>query len=113
MTASAALAGKPVMEQLKEATLDQHTSAEGHPFQRALAGGSLPKEQYVANLAQMFLVHRALEDELRRAASGVSGIARVVREYQYQVPYLLADLAFFGIDPPGIRPAPATQRLIE
>ena len=34
----------------------------------------------------------------------------MVRDYQYQIPYLLEDLEFFGVDPVGIEPLPATRR---
>jgi heme oxygenase len=60
----------------------------------------------------MYLLHHALEKALRHAAVQDEAIAKVVHEYQYQVPYLLEDFQFFGIDPAGIEPLPATQRFL-
>lgn len=101
-----------VMEQLKTSTLEQHQAAESHPFQRNLAAGKLPREQYIANLGQLLLLHKALEAGLRASISRVPAIARVVREYQYQEPYLLEDLKFFGVDPTSVRPTSATRALV-
>lgn len=100
----------PVMERLKSETAARHEAAEHHPFQRALAAGQLPREQYIANLGQLYLVHRALENALRAAAPRVPAILKIVLPYQYQEQYLAEDLAFLAA---GSTPAasPATSRI--
>jgi len=102
-----------VMLLLKESTAAQHDAAENHPFQRALVEGRLAREAYAANLGQLLLVHRALERKLREGADELAAIGAVVTEEQYQEPYLLEDLAFFGIDPESVEPTSATAALIE
>ena len=81
-----------VMQRLRESTRDLHDAAEHHDFQRAFAQGSLPRDRYVDYLGQMYLVHKALEGQLRRAAETSEAIRAVVDERQYQVPYLVEDL---------------------
>ena len=103
---------RSVMQRLRESTRDLHDAAEHHDFQRAFAQGSLPRARYVSYLQQMYLVHAALEEQLRSAAETSEAIRTVVDERQYQVPYLVEDLEFFGVDPSSIDPLPATQRLI-
>jgi len=103
---------QPAMLQLRNSTRAEHDRAEHHEFQQALVKGELPRERYEAWLGQMYLVHRSLETALRAAAGQNEAIARVVRDYQYQVPYLLEDFDYFGIDPAGFEPLPATQRFI-
>lgn len=98
------------MQQLRDSTREEHNRAEHHEFQRALVKGELARERYEAWLGQMYLVHDSLEKALRVATDRTGAIARVVHEYQYQVPYLLADLEFFGIDPASVEPQPATRR---
>ncbi len=107
------------MERLRDSTTDHHTAAEQHPFQKSLAMGTLPREQYIANLGQLLHVHRSLESALRNAAkadgtdAAVAGtITRVVKDYQYQEPYLIADLKFFGVDPSTVALLPATAKFV-
>lgn len=102
-----------VMQRLRESTRDLHDAAEHHDFQRAFAQGSLPKDRYIGYLGQMYLVHKALENQLRSAAETSAAIRSVVDERQYQVPYLMEDLEFFGVDPETLEPLPGTRRLIE
>ena len=101
-----------VMQRLRESTRDLHDAAEHHDFQRAFAQGSLPKDRYVSYLQQMYLVHGALEEQMRAAAETSEAIRAVVDDRQYQVPYLVEDLEFFGVDPSSIEPLPATRRLM-
>lgn len=100
-------------DRLRTETRELHDAAEQHPFQRSLFKGSLPREQYVANLGQLYLVHRALEAKIRERISETPALAGVVREYQYQEPYLLEDLAYFGVEAESIQPVPATRAVIE
>lgn len=105
-----AIASSVVMARLKAETQDLHDAAESHRFQKALARGKISREDYTRWLGQMLLLHRALESALRSARSEPA-IAAVVRDYQYQEPYLLADLEHSAVDPGSIEPLPATAAI--
>jgi len=100
----------PAMQQLRDSTREEHQRAEHHEFQQALVKGELSRDRYAAWLAQMYRVHDALETAVCEATQNHEAVRNVVREYQYQVPYLLEDLDFLGIDPTTISPLPATAR---
>lgn len=102
-----------ISDRLRTETRDLHDAAENHPFQRLLFKGQLPVELYVANLSQLYLVHDALESSIREHLSATPALAGVVREYQFQVPYLAEDLRHFGIDPGAIEAGGAVRSLIE
>lgn len=101
-----------IMLRLKESTQSQHDATEDGAFNQELVKGNLPRERYVEMLAQLYLFHRALEGHLRRLAATVPAIEAVVRDHQYQEPYLLADLGFFGRAADTIEALPATARFI-
>jgi heme oxygenase len=101
------------MQRLKSETQDLHDAAEKHELQRRLMKGELPKVVYAAHLAQLYLVHNALESGIKAAQSAVPQLASVVKDYQFQVAYLEEDLAHFGIALDSITPLPATTRLLE
>ncbi len=98
---------------LRRCTAELHTLAERSELQRLLVTGRVSRGQYTQHLSQMLLVHRALDGALRRASRTCGAVAAVVREEQYQEPYLLEDLAFMGFDPASARPRPGTARIVE
>lgn len=99
-----------IMVRLRSATRELHDQAERHPFQRELATGILPRDLYAENLGQLFHVHRALERELRRAASEDKAIGTVVRDYQFKEDLLREDVSFLGLEVEEIEPVgPATE----
>lgn len=98
--------------ELRESTASLHTVAERSGLQQLLVSGRISRPQYAQHLAQMLLVHRALDGALREAAKAVPQVATIVREEQYQEPYLLEDLAFLGVDPASIKPLPATAKIV-
>lgn len=98
---------------LKSRTTEAHKAAESRPFQRALLSGRITREAFAAYLGQMCLIHRSLEAALREARDRVPAIAGVVREYQYQEPYLLDDLRHLGVTPAMLEPLPATTGIVE
>ena len=57
----------PVMPELKSATQKLHDDTEHGTFNKRLVMGQLPREAYVEMLGQLFLMHRALESNLRAA----------------------------------------------
>lgn len=100
-----------IMERLRSETSELHKAVEQNGFQQALVGGSLPRGAYEDYLAQLLLVHRALETPLRARMSEPPFNA-VLAEYQFQEPYLLEDLAYFGRDVSAIESLPKTADLI-
>ncbi len=103
---------RPITDRLKQDTQSLHDAAEEGGFNKALMGGQLPREGYVALLGQLLAVHTALEGLIRQHVESAPALKAVVTEEQYQVPYLLEDLAYFGVDPASIAPLPATRDLI-
>ena len=105
-------ADSATMQILRSSTRAEHDRAEHHDFQRALVKGELSRERYAAWLGQMYLIHDALETALRESADVHESVRSVVRDYQYQVPYLLEDLDFLDVDSGSVEPLPATARFI-
>lgn len=102
-----------IMLRLKESTQALHDATEDGSFNQELVKGHLPKDRYIEMLAQLWLVHRTLEGQLRAHAGSVPAFNAVLRDYQFQEPYLVADLAFFGRPLPTIEPLSATRRLMD
>jgi len=103
----------PIMPQLKEHTQPLHDQTEQGAFNRELVHGRLPREAYVGYLAQMLLVHQALESRLRAHRDMIPSFKQVLRDYQFQEDYLRQDLAFFGFDTANVTPNPATRAFID
>lgn len=108
-----AAAAPSIMERLKLETADLHAAAETHEFQKNLVKGELPRAAYIAWLGQMLLIHRALEARLRQLRASHAGVAHLVKDFQFQEPYLREDLAHFGASSDAIIPLGATTRLID
>jgi heme oxygenase len=100
-------------EQLKISTKSLHDAAEGQNFQRLLANGLLSVDMYAMYLAQLFLVHKTLEEAIANYASTDARLAQVVSSDQIQEQFLKEDLDFLGTSPQTIQPLPATARLLE
>jgi len=97
---------------VKSETWKLHERAEGHPVQKTLMQGRLPREVFAANLGQLLLVHRALESRLRELRESDPRIVSIVTDEQFQEPYLLEDLAAYGVDPAEVEAGRATTELI-
>lgn len=97
---------------LRDSTTHLHSQAEGHAFQRSLVSGTVTRENYARYLQQMLLVHQALESALRAAAAKLPAVSRVVTPEQYQEPYLLEDLRYYGAPSANLQPLPSTSALI-
>jgi len=100
-----------VMERLKADTAGLHREAEGAEFQQKMAAGRLTRDDYISWLGQMLHLHAALEQPLRRLRATDPRFAPITAE-QFQEPYLVEDLATFGVDPATIHPRPAVTRLV-
>lgn len=101
-----------VMTLLKDSTKEQHTRAERHPMQADLVRGQLPIEAYCRYLAQLRHVHEALESSLVAGAHEDPRLGRVVRESQFRLDAIDADLAHFGKSDVESEPTTATSGLI-
>ena len=102
-----------IMGRLKAASEDLHRMAEGRDLQRLLVRGTLPRPLYETYLAQMHLVHTALEDRIREVTREHPAFASVLRDYHRREPQLRADLVFLGGEVAQIEPLPAARALIE
>jgi len=101
-------------ESLKQATDTLHRDAERHPIQRALVTGQLDKPAYAVLLAQLWLVHDALERAVQHAIASQSTVGRQIgRVWQPRLAHadqVRADLEFFHGSPTD--PTPATAALV-
>lgn len=102
-----------IMENLKEATAEQHRDAERRQLQREMIRGQLAPETYAAWLGQMFLVHAALWDNIAARRADHAPLAAIVLDEGLHVGHLRADLAAFDIDAGDVAPLPSTQRAIQ
>jgi heme oxygenase len=102
-----------MMGRLKAETAELHSRAESRPLQKRLVKGELPREHYTAWLAQMYLVHRVLEERIRGCADLHPAFGAVVQSRYWRAGNLEADLAHLGAEASASEPLPATSRLIE
>lgn len=77
---------------LKESTRPNHSAAESHPFQSALANARLSREAYADYLQQLRALHKGFEAKLALAAERDANVGSVVRPEHYQVRFLDNDL---------------------
>ena len=101
-----------LMENLKATTRADHDSAEGHDFQRLLFSGQLPYETFCDYVGQLFVLHKALEDEMK-AGLNDERIKKVLGEWQYQEGFLDKDLTALGRKSADCKPLPATAKIID
>ncbi len=99
------------MENLKSTTRADHDSAEGHDFQRLLFSGQLPYETFCDYVGQLFVLHKALEDELKLASQDAR-VNKVLGDWQYQEGFLDSDLTALGRKSADCKPLPATAKII-
>lgn len=102
-----------IMSRLKEATAEDHRRAERHRLQQALVRGQASSRLYASYLAQLLHVHRHLEAHLRRLRAEGHPSASVIRDEQFQVARLEADLTDLDCTAEELRPLPATLELID
>ena len=99
-----------IMDLLKESTAEQHRDAERRPLQQELASGRVSAARYATWLGQMFLVHRALWQEIAQCGSAHPMLSDVVRDEGLHVANLRTDLAMLGTDADMVVPLPSTAR---
>lgn len=98
--------------ELRDSTAEHHGRAEKSELQRLLVTGKVARQQYEEHLVQMLILHRTLDRALRTAAETCPEVATVVREEQYQEPYLLDDLAFLRRDCDAMEALPTTRAIV-
>lgn len=87
---------EPLTAFLKRETQANHDNAERHPLQKQLASGQLPIALYADYLAQLRVVHAALETRLSRlSSSGVAWASTLAPAFRH-VGAIDADLAFIS-----------------
>jgi heme oxygenase len=102
-----------LMERLKDSTRAIHDSAESSQFQGHLTNGALPQNVYADYLAQLYLVHSYLEQEINKHSASGACFAGVLTSDQLQVPFLKEDLQNFGRSTDEITPLNATKKLLD
>lgn len=102
----------PILDRLREETAAMHKTAESQPLEQHLIKGTLPREEYIAYLAQRYLIHRELEGRLSALRPLNAAIGALLKDHQIHHPRLSADLRFFGMEPELLEPLEATRRMI-
>lgn len=103
----------PPMHRIKEGTWDMHKQAEGQALEQHLIKGTLPKEKYVENIGQRYLIHARMDSLLRKAREVEPRLAEIVEDCQFHTDSARKDLQFFGIVPEGVEALPATKEFME
>ncbi|MCH2147785.1 MAG: biliverdin-producing heme oxygenase [Phycisphaerales bacterium] len=96
---------------LREGTQQLHDQAEAGDLQDKMVNGTLSKEEFTSFIAQMKLVHAALEPALTSASTGDNRIEKIFDEDHIRIGKIeqdLVDLEWEG----DITPLPATERFV-
>lgn len=101
-----------IMLELRTATQSLHDQTEAGLFNKELVMGRVSREGYADMLGQFLLIHAELESHLRRLHSTIPAFHAVVKDFQYQEPYLREDLEFLGVSAQSIRPLSTTAGFI-
>ena len=102
-----------ITTRLKDDNWALHQIAERQETPGSLIKGTMPKDGYLAMLAQQLFINSALDAALTDAMRQDPRIAELVLGEQMLTPYLNQDLAFFGIRIDDIVPTAGTTRFIE
>lgn len=102
-----------IMERLKAETWPLHQKAERTERQRRLMKGELSRDEYASHLGQLYHLHKTLEDKLVEAKGSSEPVAKVVKDYQLQVPYLVEDLNHFGVEAGSIEVDGDSQKVMD
>lgn len=104
---------RPLTQRLKEDNWDLHQLAEKDALPAHMVAGTLPKDDYVRMLGQMYCVNRVLDQRIRERRGDVEMLRDLIADRQFQEPYLELDLKHWGADPAAQRPSPESQALID
>lgn len=96
----------PARAALRKGTHPDHVRLNGHPLLVGITRPDYPADHYLRVLVAYFHFYRALEHSIDRClAAGIYGFDYGPRR---KLPWLEADLAFFGLDPDKAGNAPAS-----
>jgi heme oxygenase len=98
---------------LKDENWALHQIAEKQETPGSLIKGNMPKDGYVAMLAQQLLVNQVLDAAMEQAIRQDPRVGELVLREQMLSPYLAEDLMFFGVDTNAILPNSGTARFID
>lgn len=112
-TTESATTTESIMLRLRRETRTHHERAEQHPFQQALVHGTLPREAYARYLAQLHIVHSAMESALAACAAREDRLRAIVSEDQFMSGFAGEDAQFFGVNPAEARALPGSQGMLE
>ena len=101
-----------VINRLKNETADLHAVAERHPFQAAMIRGSVGRQGYAAYLAQVLIVHRALEDRLASMRTDAR-VRTIATNGRFRADVIEGDLRALRSDGVAAAPTPGATRLVE
>jgi len=96
---------------LREGTQELHDQAEAGNLQDKMVNGTLSKEEFAAFIAQMKLVHAALEPALSSASTTDSRIAKIFDDDHIRIGKIEQDLVDLEWEE-DITPLPATDRFV-
>lgn len=112
MTTHAPAQARPLTKRLKDDNWKLHQIAERAEGPSSLIKGRMPRDAYVAHLAQQRLMSRALDAALRPHLAARPDLDTFVLPEQMLTPYIEADLNHFGFRPDDASPEPGTARYI-
>ncbi len=104
------------IEQLKAGIWDIHEGVSNDANdeaveQESVMKGNLPKYKYVNGVKQRYLLQREFEKFLDAHRHGEPFLNHVVTDEQFHAEKAAQDLRFFGVDPAGVKPVPATEKM--
>ncbi|MEO1009143.1 MAG: biliverdin-producing heme oxygenase [Planctomycetota bacterium] len=98
-----------IADTLKSGTWDLHQTAENGHFQKRLVKGELGRGEYAALLAQLLVVHRALEASIEHAGRHCERVRSLNEDQPTHSPRLEQDLSTLGVEPATVRPVSAAE----
>ena len=99
-------------DELKSATAEAHRNAETRPLQKQLVQGALPLPTMAGYLAQLMLVHRALETELDKRGRADTAVESLWSGLARHSDHLALDIADFGLAADAVQPLAPTLAFI-
>jgi heme oxygenase len=113
MTAATENTPRALTTRLKDDNWKLHQIAERAEGPAGLIKGRMPKDGYIAHLAQQWMMSRAVDAALTPHLAARPDLAAFVLPEQFLTPYLEEDLTHFGVCPAHVRPEPGTTRFAD
>ena len=104
---------QPISHRLKAGTWDLHESAENGRLPKALLKGEITRSGFAEIVAQMYLLHKAMDEAILRHRDREPVLSAMIDDAQLHSRYLEADLRALGFDPDAVAPLEGTRRAIE